>query len=290
MDALEHPYFQNHPYPAKPNEIPTFEESHELDRRKFRNQKVAPPPAPKGGTVGMGPENGNGGAWGTQHGGRDPSYRNGDRNGYRQDYQNGNRYPPPHDSRHRLPPPPPPHAAPPSRRPAWQRDDAPEVRLPPRPSLPLHPDTLNYDGARSDRDYRSRSRDIERGPPPIYSRGPPPTVDTYIPSYGPDSDRPPRPPRDDRPRSRDDRPRDDRDRLRDDRSRDDRPRRRDDRDDRRHHVERDRHRDTLDYDERAPRATRTRSRSRSPIRDRERPIRDREPLDPRDREREIYRR
>ncbi|KAG4436951.1 serine/threonine protein kinase [Cadophora sp. M221] len=60
IDALQHPYFRTHPLPAKPGDLPTFEDSHELDRRKFRSQKAAPPPAPKGGTVGMG----NTGGWG----------------------------------------------------------------------------------------------------------------------------------------------------------------------------------------------------------------------------------
>ncbi|EMR70619.1 putative cmgc cdk protein kinase protein [Eutypa lata UCREL1] len=31
IDALEHPYFKSHPYPARPDDIPRFEDSHELD-------------------------------------------------------------------------------------------------------------------------------------------------------------------------------------------------------------------------------------------------------------------
>ncbi|RYO79348.1 hypothetical protein DL766_008210 [Monosporascus sp. MC13-8B] len=54
IDALEHPYFKEQPYPAKPENIPRFEDSHELDRRKFHDRKAALPPAPKGGTVGVG--------------------------------------------------------------------------------------------------------------------------------------------------------------------------------------------------------------------------------------------
>ncbi len=56
VDALNHPYFKMQPLPAHPADIPTFEESHEFDRRKFHDRKAALPPAPKGGTVGMGPE------------------------------------------------------------------------------------------------------------------------------------------------------------------------------------------------------------------------------------------
>ncbi|KAI4208070.1 MAG: hypothetical protein LQ346_000234 [Caloplaca aetnensis] len=54
IDALEHPYFKSHPLPARPGDIPRFEDSHELDRRKFRGQKATLPPAPAGGSVGMG--------------------------------------------------------------------------------------------------------------------------------------------------------------------------------------------------------------------------------------------
>ncbi|EEP79198.1 serine/threonine-protein kinase bur-1 [Uncinocarpus reesii 1704] len=53
FDALKHPYFLNPPHPARPGDLPQFEDSHELDRRKFRGQK-AMPPAPAGGSVGMG--------------------------------------------------------------------------------------------------------------------------------------------------------------------------------------------------------------------------------------------
>ncbi|KAJ0290495.1 hypothetical protein COL940_001013 [Colletotrichum noveboracense] len=55
-DALNHPYFKMAPMPANPDDLPTFEDSHELDRRKFHDRKAALPPAPKGGTVGIGPD------------------------------------------------------------------------------------------------------------------------------------------------------------------------------------------------------------------------------------------
>ncbi|KAL9057820.1 MAG: hypothetical protein Q9206_002190 [Seirophora lacunosa] len=51
IDALKHPYFTNHPLPARPGDIPRFEDSHELDRRKFRGQKLERPPAPAGGSA-----------------------------------------------------------------------------------------------------------------------------------------------------------------------------------------------------------------------------------------------
>ncbi|PLB51776.1 putative CDK9 [Aspergillus steynii IBT 23096] len=66
IDALEHPYFFTPPLPARPGEIPHFEDSHELDRRRFRGQRAAMPPAPAGGSVGMGPT----GGWATNSGTR----------------------------------------------------------------------------------------------------------------------------------------------------------------------------------------------------------------------------
>ncbi len=275
IDALKHPYFRNAPLPAKAGDLPVMEDSHELDRRKFRGQKAAPPPAPKGGTVGMGAGNWGGEASTNGHAG----FGNGD-NYHRQ--PNGGRYP--HGGHRNGVPPPPPQD---ERRRAWERhrDDRPDTRLPPRPPPVEYP---AYDGPRDRPEgYRSRSRDLDRDRPPPRSRAGAPSVDTYIPSYGSDSGRrDERPPRDDRPsRERDDRPPRD-DRL--SRDRDDRPRRRDDRDERRH-ENRDRDRDRLDYDERS---RRTRSRSRSPTRERERDrVREREPLErTHDRDRDVYRR
>lgn len=55
IDALKHPYFKTDPRPARPEDLPTFQDSHELDRRGARGHKAALPPAPAGGTVGLGP-------------------------------------------------------------------------------------------------------------------------------------------------------------------------------------------------------------------------------------------
>ncbi|RAL08395.1 CDC2/CDK family serine/threonine-protein kinase [Aspergillus homomorphus CBS 101889] len=51
IDALKHPYFSNLPLPARPGELPSFEDSHELDRRRFRGQRAPMPPAPVGGSI-----------------------------------------------------------------------------------------------------------------------------------------------------------------------------------------------------------------------------------------------
>ncbi|KAJ9642821.1 serine/threonine protein kinase, CMGC, CDC2/CDK sub [Coniosporium tulheliwenetii] len=56
IDALKHPYFRMDPLPARPEDLPRYSDSHELDRRTARGQKAALPPAPAGGTVGMGPD------------------------------------------------------------------------------------------------------------------------------------------------------------------------------------------------------------------------------------------
>jgi len=255
LDALEHPYFKNEPLPVKPGDIPHFQESHELDRRKFREQKANPPPAPAGGTVGMGPDgdfgsgaipNNNGytrprgGTAGYPHDGSYPPRRN--------DYGNRN-YPPLYDNRGPPPPPagPPP---PPSRRPAW----AQEAGLPPRP-----PPTSNmgYGGGNRphsnsrDRPHQDSTRSRPRG-----GVGGVPNVDTYIPDYaGRDEGRG----RDDGRRGHDEGYR----------SRDD-GQRRDERGDRRGG-------DRRDHEDR----DRKRRRSRSPDRDRDRQ---------RERDRELYRR
>jgi serine/threonine-protein kinase BUR1 len=153
-------------------------------------------------------------------------------------------------------------AAPPNeRRPAWQREPRPDTRLPPRPPPPAEYSIGGWggsgmDGSRSERPEALRERDRERLPRSrgvVGGIGGARDVDTYIPSYGPDSGR-----RDDR-------------------------RRWGERDDRRHNRDRDR----LDYDDRG-RVGRTHSRSRSPVRERDRDrIRERESHE---RERDVYRR
>ncbi|MCJ1247269.1 Aspartokinase [Trapelia coarctata] len=131
IDALEHPYFKSPPLPAKPGEIPQFEESHELDRRKFRSQQAALPPAPAGGTVGIGPNNDwvNSNNQANGHPPRrppgPPSHQPPRSNGY------DNRAPPQQmHMRGSGPPPPLPNQRPP----AWQREPVQrDLALPPRP-------------------------------------------------------------------------------------------------------------------------------------------------------------
>jgi len=174
IDALQHPYFKNSPYPANPGDLPTFEESHELDRRKFQDRRHALPPAPKGGTVGRGPADGGG------HIG----YNNGE--GFGRNAVNGSR--------------PPPRNRPlgEERVPGWQ--ESRDRGLPPRP---LHGDYAPPNGWDSTSDHQGGYRDRERSGPPR-SRGgggnPRADMDTYIPSYDHDA---PRRERDDR-RRRDD--------------------------------------------------------------------------------------
>ncbi|EPE09661.1 cmgc cdk protein kinase [Ophiostoma piceae UAMH 11346] len=175
VDALQHPYFRTPPLPARPGDIPMFEESHELDRRKFDDRKAALPPAPKGGTVGRGHANGGFGPNGGFEGG------GGGRQGHPQD---------------RGPPRGPPGHGPPGgddgRRPAWARG---AHGLPPRPPPPANDAPVHgerYDRDRGDRDRdrdRNRDRDRDRHGP---SRGRGgggggggrnADTDTYIPAY-----------------------------------------------------------------------------------------------------------
>lgn len=130
VDALEHPYFKNDPKPARPEDLPRFPDSHELDRRNARGQKQALPPAPAGGTVGGGPN----GEWNGQgppqnwqngndrhHGGRPGPAWDRERGGGRNDRRpprdghgptsRGSHLPPPPSEGARHPLPPAPHLA-----------------------------------------------------------------------------------------------------------------------------------------------------------------------------------
>ncbi|KAF4585519.1 Serine/threonine-protein kinase bur-1 [Ophiocordyceps camponoti-floridani] len=117
VDALEHPYFKMAPLPMEPHDIPMYEESHELDRRKFHDRKAALPPAPKGGTVGVGPD----------VNGATAGFNSSDGYGQRTG-ANGGRY--------RGGP------GPDERRPAWQRDRGPPARPP--PDRPANRDEPEY--------------------------------------------------------------------------------------------------------------------------------------------------
>lgn len=203
MEALQHTYFKTYPFPAKPGDIPQFQESHELDRRKFREQKANPPPAPAGGTVGMGPD----GDFG--HGAMPNGHGTGPLADGRGQYNNPQSYPPrrngfdhrnvqaPYGSR--VPPPPPAGPPPPVRRHAWERGPGPSTALPPRPPVEVPRGGANFPGARSYDGARERGpSDPPRERPPYDAArsrlrgGGPSQVDTYIPSY-----------RDEAPRGRD---------------------------------------------------------------------------------------
>jgi serine/threonine-protein kinase BUR1 len=179
IDALEHPYFKSHPLPAKPGDIPQFEESHELDRRKFRDQQAALPPAPAGGTVGMGPQTGE---WASAA----------HTNGYSTRRPQGNPNHPPRRDRdfdrrgpHPLQRDRGPGGGPDrDRRPAWDRNrpqNQPNLDLPPKP--PVDANRGGPDGESQNASGRPR-----HGHHPARHNGPPPyggsNVDTYIPSYG----------------------------------------------------------------------------------------------------------
>jgi serine/threonine-protein kinase BUR1 len=73
VDALQHPYFATPPLPARPEDIPKYNDSHELDRRNNRPAKQLPP-APEGGDVGGMGANGD---WGGEPGGPRPSWQGG---------------------------------------------------------------------------------------------------------------------------------------------------------------------------------------------------------------------
>lgn len=219
IDALQHPYFHTEPYPARPGDLPSFKDSHELDRRKFRDQKKQPP-APAGGSVGIGPQ----GEWGISgrsippheggRGGGGPSsrvpggrpYANGHHN---QNYNRRQQGPPHQNGPHhgggdyRGPNPYPPRDMPPfdqGHRPPY--DDSYSRRAPVEYPLPPRPLNLENDPYRYGPPDVPQYRDDGRGPPPPRSRipqgggssGPPGggnadarrpahDRDTYIPAY-----------------------------------------------------------------------------------------------------------
>ncbi len=180
MDALEHPYFKSPPLPAQPSDIPRFEDSHELDRRKFRGQKAALPPAPAGYDVGMGAN----GDWNQNPSGNNNHQLPRPRGGHSNAHPPGQAYAPrrnaydhrpPHtqqDYRHSGPATnPPPH------RPAWAREGN---GLPPRPP----PSNVGWAGQMNA--AVEGPPEMNRGRPPqraVPHRGAFSQVDTYIPSY-----------------------------------------------------------------------------------------------------------
>ncbi|KAI9766779.1 MAG: serine/threonine protein kinase, CMGC, CDC2/CDK sub [Geoglossum simile] len=188
IDALKHPYFGNNPRPARPEDIPRFEDSHELDRRKFRGQKAALPPAPAGGTVGMGQSGGWTGGGGPTAGGgpwsngagppgrRAPGGWPGGAGSA--SYGPGEGPPQPsHDSRvpshrgfARSG-----HGGPPDHRPPWSRGAQHDGRHPPPPPPPP-PMNQAWGGSGMD---GGRERSSYRAPP----GGTGSRMDSYIPSY-----------------------------------------------------------------------------------------------------------
>ncbi|PGH05982.1 CMGC/CDK protein kinase [Helicocarpus griseus UAMH5409] len=185
IDALQHPYFRTPPLPARPGELPVFEDSHELDRRKFRGQKAALPPAPAGGSVGIGSN----GEWTSGSGSRQPLDQKSSR------IPSAARVPgaangvpgpmrrPPFDNRvpevvqsHRRQP----SEEPRSHLPAWQRDST----LPPKPPVSSH---QPWAGGGQGWCGEGRSEPGRRdGHMPRREGG----LDSYVPNYDGPSDRP----------------------------------------------------------------------------------------------------
>ncbi|KAF2275298.1 Pkinase-domain-containing protein [Westerdykella ornata] len=196
IDAIEHPYFKTEPLPMREEEIPKFQDSHELDRRNARGQKRVLPPAPAGGTVGGGPNGEWAGTGPPQTGPHwDRSrYPSQDRGPPGVDRARGpyDRRPPPYDNRgppppydNRGPPPPPPRHGPhwgggADRGPPPHQGDgryppghAPRYGYTDRDRPPRHmdkyvPSYRDGDGPRPREERRSRdpddrARDVRRG-------------------------------------------------------------------------------------------------------------------------------
>ena len=173
IDALQHPYFKVEPLPARPEDLPRYNDSHELDaRRRGQEKQRALPPAPAGGTVGMGPDewNGQGGHYGNGH--------------YNERQRPNYRGPPPpgrYDDRPRGPPST-------QGGPQWRQDAARDRERRGPPPTNGHPLPPRPDG--HGLPPRPGDAPPTRGPPPAGGapqRGGPggggAGVDTYIPSY-----------------------------------------------------------------------------------------------------------
>lgn len=202
IDGLSHQYFKTRPYAAKPEDLPVYSDSHELDRRKARgDKKTAPPPAPAGGTVGMGAN----GEWAGPSGPSSGAYASGPPS---RDYRagpprpNAGGYgggsgprPPPYDSRggggfeqrgSRVPPAA--HSAGPPRAAGWNQQPRYGNELPPRPPPAAYPPPRGHSEAR-DRGSANGNGNGVRGS----------SKDTYIPAY--ENGGPPRDERRERERS-----------------------------------------------------------------------------------------
>ncbi|KAB8232180.1 CDC2/CDK family serine/threonine-protein kinase [Aspergillus alliaceus] len=176
IDALKHPYFSNHPVPARPGELPRFEDSHEFDRRRFRGQRAVMPPAPAGGSVGMGPN----GGWSSNSGTRagvdsrnsripgaarfgKPNSHSGQGNAPRRSLDNRASEPQPNRPKQVLEDS---HRAFSS----WQKEGG----LPPKPPMPSHQGWAPGYPGRVGRDRNHPSRFSGRSDS---------TVDSYVPTY-----------------------------------------------------------------------------------------------------------
>ncbi len=211
IDALKHPYFHSPPLPARPGDLPQFEDSHELDRRKFRGQKQALPPAPAGGSVGMGPN----GQW-AENGRPPPNLQRGRGPHPYQNGQASHHRPPPHSRSYQGGPDGDVY-----RRPPLHQDPNLPLPLKPPPALDQNGGFRNNDRVPSDPQYNGGYRNDTRVPGGMDQRRDrtgggaayggdrrrvldTAKVDTYIPNYSNVSDRVP--PRRDGPPSRDGHP------------------------------------------------------------------------------------
>lgn len=165
VDALKHRYFTDHPQAARPEDIPHFEESHELDRRGGKGHKgPGLPPAPRGYAVGGEPANG---------GGPRP-YANGDSYGNNsRGHQNGGHHPNAGygASRGRG-----------YGQPGWHAGQGQRMHDPPIRNRDYGAGmSWGGDGSRSDRPHADhRDRDRDHAPRRSPRRG---GADVYVPSY-----------------------------------------------------------------------------------------------------------
>ncbi|KAJ5888884.1 Serine/threonine-protein kinase bur1 [Penicillium taxi] len=163
IDALKHPYFTTPPLPARPGEIPSYQDSHEFDRKKLRNQQKPFPPAPAG-AVTNGPSSG---GW-TGSSSRVPNSGNSRIPGAARGGRSNNAPVGPGNNNRRGPFPP-----------------SQNNGLPPRPPVSAHQTWEGPPGRGDRRDDQRRDQFNQNRQNGRFSSN----VDSYVPHYGNPNDR-----------------------------------------------------------------------------------------------------
>lgn len=200
MSALDHKFFFADPQPCRPEDLPQYQESHELDARnsqKERANKPPPPPPVQDDRYDMESDHGYNGHHSNHHDSYNGHNNNNKNNHYsnRKNYYNNNYGPPsshyqppqsrypPRSRNYNYPPrgPPPPPSGP---HPPYLSDQlVPPANLPPKPNLPPIPGRNNTNGISANSNIKANNTDDDHRPPmPPYKKKPM-SPSSLIPPY-----------------------------------------------------------------------------------------------------------